>query len=225
MKLVGYSSTIDLGKGDAVVIIPGAWHYESYSQPRQSYRACWLFADSLLTCYIFTHYAGRSFEIPASGALPRLNEAALLEAVAREIDERPVHWRAKAQSLLLKLLVDFDRRKQGGDFDTDPQELDPVQKLLHIVNARFREPLQIQLLAKEVGMSPDHLGRRFHSSCGVTFKDHLNAIRIHHAQHLLRSGKPIKEVAQECGFSDIHYFGRVFKKRCKISPGRFLREL
>lgn len=224
MSFVGYSATLSLKKGDAVVVKPGAWHYESYRCARQPYRVCWMVATPSLANCIFTHYRRGSFRISEYGGCPQLEESSLLKALAREVEEQSVHWRLKARALLTELLVDFDRRTRGARPSPETRELDPVRKLLRIVQTRFREPLQIRSLSKEIGLSADHLSRRFHTTCGVTFKDCLNAIRIHHAQLLLKSGWSVKRTADECGFRDVYYFGRVFKRRCRVSPGQFARD-
>lgn len=223
MSFVGHCSTILLKKGDAVIVKPAAWHYESYCRPDRPYKLCWLYATPQLAGSILTCYSPTAFRITEHGTLPMLEEVTQFKKIVKEESEQSLHWRLNAKSLLAGMLIDFDRRKQSAGSIPNLQELDPVKKLLHITKARFREPLQIKNLAKEVGMSADHLSKRLHAACGMTFKNYLNGIRIHHAQQLLKSGWSIKETADECGFQDVYYFSRVFKQRCKISPGQFLR--
>ncbi|MDR1664731.1 MAG: helix-turn-helix domain-containing protein [Clostridiales bacterium] len=56
----------------------------------------------------------------------------------------------------------------------------------------------------------------------TTFSSHLNAIRLGHAETLLRTTlKPIREVAISCGYSDPLYFTRVFHKKHGVSPTSF----
>jgi AraC-like DNA-binding protein len=223
MSFVGHATTIRLRKGDAVLVKPGAWHYESYCRKSQPYRVCWVVATPRLMNCLFTHYHRGSFVASAYAGSPQLDEIAALETIAREASGHSLHGKIKAHALLLGLLIDLDRRLQGDALASPANEFDPVRKLLRIVQARFREPLQIRLLAKEVGLSADHLSRRFHETSGSTFKDYLNAIRIHHAKRLLESGWSVKRTADECGFDDVYYFGRVFKQRCQIPPGQFAK--
>ncbi len=224
MSFVGYSSTIQLRAGDAVAVKPGAWHYESYRDIRRPYRMFWLSTSpQFVSCLFSRFYRGR-FTTAHLGGLPLVEEIAVLQQVAHEVEQKPPHWRTKARALLSSLLVDLDRRLRGTQPRLVGRDVDAVKHLLRIVQARFRDPLQVKTLAREVGLSADHLSRRFHSACGVTFKDYLNTIRIHHAQILLRSGWTIKRTADECGFNDVFYFTRVFKQRCRVSPGQFVKE-
>jgi AraC-like DNA-binding protein len=224
MSIVGHSETVNLKGGDSVVVKPGAWHYESYRSKSQPYRTCWPVVTPQQVHCIFTHYQQGKFITLHQRGLPQVDEIASLKHLAHEVEKKPPHWRTKARSLLCSLLVDLDRRLQGSQPNLVGRDVDPVKHLLRIVQARFREPLQIKTLAGEVGLSADHLSRRFHAASGVTFKDYLNTIRIHHAQLLLKSGWSIKKTADECGFSDVYYFGRVFKERCQTTPGKFVKE-
>lgn len=223
MMLVGEENIHPLRAGDAVLVMPGAWHYESYRSARQPYEVCWFIAHPRRMNCVFTSYRRGRLQIVGHGGVPALGEKDLLDELARELRQQPLHWRVRARTLLAQLLVDLDRRLQGGPPPQAP-EVDPVQKLARIVETRFREPLQIKSLASEAGLSPDHLSRRFKSAYGLTFKSYLNAIRIHHAKLLLKSGWSLKRTAHECGFSDVYYFGRVFKQECRTPPGKFARQ-
>lgn len=222
MMLVGEDRIHDLRAGDAVVVTPGAWHYESHLHARRPYRLCWLVAHPGRMGFVFTYYRRGKFDSTHLGTMPTASDRALIDELARELRDQPAHWRIRSHALLTQLLVELDRRLEGATL-SPPAEPDPLQKLARITETRFREPLQIKSLSGEVGMSADHLSRRFKAKFGVTFKDYLNSIRIHHAQLLLTSGWSVKRTAAECGFRDVYYFSRVFKQRCKITPGRFVK--
>lgn len=224
MSLVGFSATTRLQAGDAIVIKPGAWHYESYRRASQPYRACWFMTPPRAVNCAFVHYRKNKFLEAEVGNRPPLGETAALQQLAKEIDNQKLHWPEKSRARLIELLVDFDRRLHTTDSARPQQESDPVRQLQRIVQTRFRESLQIRTLAKEVGLSADHLSRRFHANCGTTFKDYLNTIRIHHARQLLQAGWSIKRTADECGFQDVYYFSRVFKEHCRTTPGQFMRQ-
>ena len=222
MSFIGYANTLGLKTGDAIIIKPGAWHYESYRRINQPYRICWLIPAPNMTNCIFTDYRRGTFRVIKPVNSPPLDATAVLNEIANEVTGQRLHWHTQARALLMSLLVEVDRRAQTMQPARRPQP-DPVSALLRIVQARFRDQLQIKSLAKDVGLSPDHLSRRFYATCGTTFKDYLNTIRIHHAQSLLKRGWSIKEAAAESGFSDVYYFNRVFKQHCQTTPGKFVR--
>lgn len=64
-----------------------------------------------------------------------------------------------------------------------------------------------------------YLSSLFSKEMGVSLTDYVNLCRIHHAQRLLLgTNLPIKSIAEQCGFSDIHYFSRLFKKIVETTP-------
>lgn len=222
MKIAGITTDHILEKGDAVLIRPGAWHYETYHSSTRNYQACWLMEGVETIHWNFTNYHQAKALQVVSGTLASLDINFPWEDLQKELHHKLLHWRARAQNRLVDLLVDLDRQQIERGPKAKESEPDALIKLLRILKTRFREPLQIKLLAKEVGMSPDYLGRLFHQAYGMTLKNYLNSIRIHQARHLLQAGKPIKLVAEECGFSDVYYFSRVFKAQCGTSPGKYI---
>jgi AraC-like DNA-binding protein len=53
----------------------------------------------------------------------------------------------------------------------------------------------------------------------MRFTDYLTWVRLDRAKYMLRHhDRTLGEVAQSCGFSDIGYFCRVFKRKTKLTP-------
>lgn len=223
MIIVGAERIHVLHRGDAMLIPPGAWHYESYHSTRQAYRVCWLIAEGLLMSCNFAGYRGGRFTL-RHGARLMLDESSNpLADLGHEIGEKRAHWRLKSRLLLTDLLVDL-RRSAGGPIPAPVKGgVDSVHKALRAIESRFREPIQIKSLAREVGLSPNYLSHRIRRVNGMTFKSYLNSIRIHHAHLLLRSGCSLKDTADRCGFQDVYYFSRIFRRKCGMPPGRFAR--
>ncbi len=153
-----------------------------------------------------------------------LEQHAVLAQLAREVHEQPLHWQVKARSLLTDLLVEFDRRLRAAPASAKVSEVDPVWRLLRIIETRFREPLQIKTLAGEVGLSEDYLNRRFHATHGTTFKHYLHAIRVHHAQLLCSSNGLINDAKRSCAgpaFADASNSGAVRMRFFIFRLGQF----
>lgn len=74
-------------------------------------------------------------------------------------------------------------------------------------------------LANEAGMSRSTLNRKMHELFNLTAKDFVQAARIRHACHLLRTTElATKEIAYACGFSDPNYFSKCFKNNTGTTP-------
>ena len=57
---------------------------------------------------------------------------------------------------------------------------------------------------------------------GTGFIDYLNDYRLTIAERLLKSSdSSVLEIAEQCGFDNLSYFNRIFKRKYGISPGRW----
>lgn len=77
-------------------------------------------------------------------------------------------------------------------------------------------------VARQFGVSPNYLSRVFRDEGGVTFSDFVAVRRVGTAQWLLEAyDLSLAEVARRCGFRDVNYFLKVFKKRVGRTPTEY----
>ena len=105
------------------------------------------------------------------------------------------------------------------------QEDTMVRRVLKELRARFNEKLSPTELARNQGLTPRHVQRRFKDATGKTLQQTLLEIRLEQARKLLRETPlTIAEVAMETGFSDINRFPAYFRKRYGDTPRVFRRK-
>ncbi len=109
---------------------------------------------------------------------------------------------------------------------TDPsvrrnaKSTEQIKSVLNYIRKNFTSPLTLSELAAVLNMSPEHFCRLFRSIIGKSPVDYVNYYRIECAcEFLCTSCKSITEIAYSCGFNDLSYFNRMFKKYKKITPG------
>lgn len=74
-------------------------------------------------------------------------------------------------------------------------------------------------VARQFGITPNHLSRLFQTHGHMTFSSYLTHVRIDRAKHLLRSyNLKLDEIAVRCGYRDTPYFCHVFKRLVKATP-------
>lgn len=99
--------------------------------------------------------------------------------------------------------------------DSDAGILGAVQ----YINAHYSEPITLDFLAGQAGLSPSYFSRRFRMVTGLRMKEFLICIRLSHAEtELLSTSHTITEVAMNNGFSDSNYFKDAFRKMYGQSP-------
>lgn len=77
-------------------------------------------------------------------------------------------------------------------------------------------------VAAYFGYNSEYLTTMIKKATGKTLTEHITESRIERAKELLRStGKTVREIAYESGFSDEKYFMRVFKNRLDVTPTAF----
>ena len=100
----------------------------------------------------------------------------------------------------------------------------PVQKTVIRIDSDLTADLSLSSLAEAQGINASYLSALFRRETGETVTDYVNRRRVELAVHLLSTTSlQVQTVAQHCGFADVHYFTKVFKKLTGETP-RQLRE-
>lgn len=90
------------------------------------------------------------------------------------------------------------------------------------IEAHAHEDLDLDRVAREVGLSAYHFLRLFSRVLGVTPHQHLLRTRLRRAARLLREReRSVTDVALEVGYRDLSNFVRTFGRVMGTSPGRF----
>ena len=86
-----------------------------------------------------------------------------------------------------------------------------VAPILSYIDASYADKLRLEDLAAKLYLSPDHFGKLFRSTVGMTPVDYVNYTRIGAAmRYLSESDLGIAEIARLAGFSNPNYFHKVF---------------
>ena len=89
----------------------------------------------------------------------------------------------------------------------------------------YNEKILISDLSEMLNITTYHFCRLFKQLSGKTVIDYINNIRLEKAIPYLKEDKlNITEIALKCGFDDINYFSRIFKKYYNVSPTKFNSE-
>lgn len=97
-----------------------------------------------------------------------------------------------------------------------------VEKAFDYMRANYDKDISLADIAKIVSMAEVSFSRFIKKRTGKTFIDSLNDIRLGHASRfLIDTSYTIAEVSFRCGFNNLSYFNRIFKKKYACTPKEF----
>lgn len=100
-----------------------------------------------------------------------------------------------------------------------PKRSSQLEPALQYIHTHFHETISLEQLASTVYLSKEQFCRSFKKLTGVSAFFYLNRYRIQRScEYLIDSDKKIADIAFLCGFSNISYYNREFKKYIHMSP-------
>jgi AraC-like DNA-binding protein len=98
----------------------------------------------------------------------------------------------------------------------------PARHLLRakdVVDARYREPLDVPALARAAHLSPAHFSREFRRAFGETPHQYLLTRRLERAAALLRNtDRTVMEICLAVGLQSVGSFTTSFRRAYGVSP-------
>ncbi|MHB1452969.1 MAG: helix-turn-helix domain-containing protein [Saccharofermentanales bacterium] len=101
-----------------------------------------------------------------------------------------------------------------------------ASEVLKYISANSSIGLTIEELARRFNYHPSTINRIVKAAAGMSVKEYQIDIRIKKAKSLLLySGKSITEIALACGYNDVFFFSRQFKKKTSFLPSAFRKSV
>lgn len=210
--------SFDLREGQTLLLWPGRRHRGTTPYPRD-------------LSFYWIHFAMRGdsdgakrseLMLPQHATLSRPQR--LADLLSRFLDDQDTGQLMETQADLLVtlMLCELARPPEAGLSDHPSAAL--AGRAKRYVATHFHEPIGTAQIAEALDCHPDYLGRVYRRVYGHTLTEALHRQRVSEARTLLREeGRPIDDVAGECGFDDPGYFRRVFKRLAGMTPRDFRR--
>ena len=97
-----------------------------------------------------------------------------------------------------------------------------IRAALTYIRQNIAKPLSLDLIAESTGISKYYLSREFKAFTGKTIVQTVNLIRCVEARRMIESGENVSQAAANCGFENLSYFTRTFKKHFGVLPSSLL---
>ncbi len=102
------------------------------------------------------------------------------------------------------------------------QDAERMKLMLQFIYDRYMDPITLEEIAEEAGISPRECTRCFQRSVGSAPIRFLIDYRVHlAAERLLLSSEPISKIAENCGFASDSYFGKTFRAVFGCTPREY----
>lgn len=104
----------------------------------------------------------------------------------------------------------------------DSQSTDLMAQLITYLSEHYTEPVTLESLAKQMGVSKYSISRVFSDKLHTSFCSYLNTLRIDNAKLLLQgTDHDILTIGLLCGYENPRTFNREFKLICDCQPREY----
>ena len=102
------------------------------------------------------------------------------------------------------------------------KQLDKIKAVLSYIDEHYSESISVEDMAALCFYSKSYFMKFFKECMGTSFISYLNDYRLEiAAKMLLAADDNILDISSACGFDNLSYFTRSFKKKYGVTPGKY----
>jgi len=178
-------------------------------------------------CLITDKAFYEKYNIPAEKIqLKKLvNDKKLVEKAAvinKLLNEKPLCYEADVISEILAFFSTMYREHQTDNHVSQMKGSESVKAAINYIKKNITENISVEDISKHVGYSKYHLCHCFKQIIGSTVVTYINTLKMDYAANRLENEDiSIGQLALECGYNDVCYFTKTFKKYKGVSPSKY----
>lgn len=151
-----------------------------------------------------------------------------LKAIIHELTEKNTAYELALKSKLYSIFCSLIRKNlytptpQTKKYSIRSKKYELLKNILGYISQNYNKKISLNDISENVNLTPQYLCRFFKEMTGYTFSGYINHYRIETSCTLLKvSSLSITDIALECGFENVSYFNRVFKRQAGCTPTQF----
>lgn len=214
----GTGGAKNIEKGDGFLLFPGEWHrYKPLK--KQGWVEHWVgFSGKIPDQVITDHFFDRGQPILRKCVSYHLLH--LFEQLQKLISEESYGFQRVASGICLQMLAELYHSRQPQIHQDQQNAL--FSKLKNQMQEHIDTSIDLQVMAKEAGMSYSKFRRDFKQYTGLAPLQYHLLLKIERAKDLLiTTDLKAKEIAYKLGFESDFYFNRFFKQKTGIAPAQY----
>lgn len=185
--------------------------------------------SSLASSYLFYSVFSDSEPLRNSMNLIRSNSKEFSDIFGRiysEYSHRRNGFMSMIRAYLIELITlifrEFDKKSIS---DTTREQREVVSKAIDYMKHNYNTRINLDSIVSDIFLSKDYFRQLFKKTTGMSVTDFIQQTRIEEACKLLVStDRTVYDIAGDCGFTDIKFFYKTFKKITGKTPGEFKKD-
>lgn len=207
---------ISVSGGDILIVNPNVLHEMPVKLTNCTYHCLIInkaFADTILENQDFS----------CSPLLQAENITSLIDHIVNELSTKNTFYNSCSEaytSLLLSTLArDFSPPEAKQPVIHNNAKMTMIKNCMAYISINYKEPLLVEDISSHLGYSKYYLCHTFKEITGNSIVDYLNIVRCTHIKQLItKQNFSIKDAAFSCGFHNLSYFTKTYKKHMGMLP-------
>ncbi|MBE7043399.1 MAG: helix-turn-helix domain-containing protein [Ruminococcaceae bacterium] len=130
--------------------------------------------------------------------------------------------RAYLIQIITQIFREIDHKT---DVTSTNEQKSVVNKAIDYMKQNYNTPINLDNLVADIFLSKDYFRQLFKTTTGMSVTDFIQRTRIEEACKLLATtNRSVFDIAGNCGFMDVKFFYKTFKKITGKTPSEFRKE-
>lgn len=167
-------------------------------------------------------------QMPLKPALDRYHAMNAFLDAYRAWEDQPVGLYTTLKQHIVQILLRAARAhaapEAGGGIPARDMKDHRFRLAVQFIEDNAARPISLEEVAQRLQVSPRQLQRIFRSEGGTAFREWVEHVRLQRiAEELLRSSRPVEEIAAGHGYGNPNYLYPVFKQKFGMTPSAYRR--